>query len=275
MYLLRGLTRDPFAPVCDGSLFWESRPRAQARCTALEILLSGTGVWLSGPPGSGRSTLLAVLAEEIAQGGRRVLWTEPAAGLTPEQLLARMVGVVSASPTASSLLDSAETLYAQMLEGFCAAGTVICFPGLEEPTVGTLAEAAILARFRIAGRPIAALALSGEGEPPFAGLHKIPLPPPSTEDLEACLRHRTAVCGNARALPHEDLTAIAASSRSFGDALEKARQALARTAFLAGAPSAGRNLPGPPIGSEPRANVLDRAMLDELSGLLDSLSPKP
>ena len=42
---------------------------------AVALLRSGRGVWLSGPPGSGRSALLDRLAEDLAAEGRgQVPW---------------------------------------------------------------------------------------------------------------------------------------------------------------------------------------------------------
>lgn len=271
MYEVPTLSRDPFAAPCDGSLYWENRERRALRGAALDHLRSGVGVWLSGPPGSGRSTLLARVAEEGVQAGLPVLWSESPPGCAPEVFLEAANEAVSDVPPSGDLLSLASGLYARLLEGFAEAGTVLCFPGLEAPTVGALAEAAILSRFRLAGRPLAVLALCGDGEPPFPGLEKVTLPCPSPAELESCLRHRAAGCGKPDALSDAGFASVASSARGFGDALARARRALSRAAFRASlAPKAeppAMPSPGPVV----RAGVLDPAQLSELSSLLESL----
>jgi hypothetical protein len=268
-----GLTRDPFVPSFDGSLFWENAERMQCRLAARELLLSGAGVWLSGPPGSGRSALLARLADDVACAGRPVLAAESMPSRSPEEFLTQLLDMTTEEAGPAGLLPTAEALYVQVLEAFCSAGTVPCFPALGEPTVGVLAEAAILARFRVAGRPLVSLALMGEGDSPFAGAERVSLPAPAPSDLEACLIHRAAQCGNPNVLPPETLRAIAAGSSGFGDAIARARKALARAAFRPWEKAAQPNLREAPRETETRPNVLDPAELDELSELLESLSP--
>ncbi len=91
MYRPFGLARDPFAPVWDGPLYWETPERSLAREKAMGALCAGRGVWLRGSEGAGRGTFLCRLAEDAALDGACVLLSDRPAPETGEDLLARLL----------------------------------------------------------------------------------------------------------------------------------------------------------------------------------------
>lgn len=266
-----GSSRDPLAPVCDGDLFWESAPRAAVRRRCLELLAEGRGVWLSGPPGSGRSTVLDRLAADLAGEGRAVLRAEAPVTGAAEEFVAGLLAGVADGPPPEGLLLAAEALYARLLEAFAARGTVPCFPGAVSASGGVVAELEVLASLRVLGRPLVALALAGAGDSPLVGLETVRLPPPEPVDLEALLSHRLAVCGATGLLAPAAIADVAARAVGFEDAMARARRARAQASFE----RALAEVPAPSTrGAEPpRPSLFDPAELDEVSRLLDSLGP--
>jgi hypothetical protein len=235
VYRLFGLSRDPFAPVGDGSLYWEEPVRADARERALRALRGGRGIWVWGRSGSGRGMFLARVAEDIAMEGRTALAWDGSASTDPVGILARLLDTACGTKGAGDLLALAEALYSRLIEAFSRSGTVVVMPGTEPLAPGALGEAEILGGLRIAGQPLAALLLCGEEGSPLGGLEEIHLPIPSPGDLREFLVHRAAACGRADLLPARDLARITEKARGFSDALSLARTGLARLAFCRGA----------------------------------------
>jgi hypothetical protein len=226
-----GLTKDPFAPVWDGALFWETPERAEARKRILAALGEGRGVWVRGPSGSGRGTLLARLSAELAAQGVPVLrpaTDAPTDGLAFLTELADTGGCLGERP---ELVSRAEALYACLLARFCSTGPILVVPTADPLPSGAWEEAEILAGLRIAGYPLVRLLLAGEGAVSIDGLQEVELPFMGPEDVRAFLAHRASVCGNATLLPSEVLEEIGDSAHGLGHALVLARKHLARMAF--------------------------------------------
>ncbi|MBI5017431.1 MAG: hypothetical protein HZB55_18330 [Deltaproteobacteria bacterium] len=268
MHRIFGLTRDPFAAVCDGELYWENAARAETRAAARDLLRQGRGVWVSGTRGSGRSALLSRLAEDLSAEGRPVVYADNPVATTAETFLGSLSAVVEdPGPDRSvrGLLSGAVSLYARLVEGFSVRGPVPCFPGPVSAAPEVVAELEILRGLRLLGRPLVALVLAGAGESPLPGLQTVRLVPPSPDDLRDLLAHRLACCGGAGLLPQGLLEPIAQRARDFDEALALGRRALSREAYCRG--FAARS-PEPPPSS-----LFRPADLDEVARLLDSLGP--
>jgi hypothetical protein len=268
-----GLARHPFARVCDGDLFWESSARSAARRSAFDLMRNGKGIWLSGPPGSGRSALLGRLAEDLAAEGRPVLQAELSVSPSAEAFLAGLLDVVAEHPVAAGagVLSVARELYARLLEAWCARGPIPCFPGPVSASPDVVAELEILGGLRLVGGPVVVLGLAGAGESPLPTLHTVRLPPPSAFDLRQMLAHRLSACGGAGLLAPEVLERIGERAGGFEEALTLGRRALSRAAFRLGLQGAGRvAVPR----EETPTSLFDPAELDEVARLLDSLGPE-
>ncbi len=265
MYRLFGLGRDPFAPVSDGALFWETPERADVRARLLRLLAEGRGAWLRGPAGSGRETLLARVAEDLAVAGTTVLWLGDRWCEEAGDFLEALGSVAVGAEASSARTDRVFPLYASLLERFCSAGPVAVFlgGGLGE---GARPEAEILGALRVAGSPLTALALCGEGSPPLPDLEEVDLPAPVLGDLRDCIAHRVSVCGGGDLLGPGDLDAICGSARGLGDAVRRAREAFAGMAYRCG--PAARSGPEGDAG-EP---VLDVGELETVGRLLGTTS---
>ncbi len=263
MYRALGLTRDPFAPVCDDLLFWESPARARFRRRAVEAVARGRGVWLAGPPGSGRSALLERVAEDAAVAGHPAAVVRGEAPPSGAALLALLLDALGLSVAAADPEVRAAALYEALLDAFCRAGTAVL--ALDVGTLETSArrEVELLAGLKVAGRPLVGVALVGGG--PVAGFEELPLGAPTPGDLEALLAHRLAACGGADLFTPADLAALAVGEGGFAGALRRARAALGRRAFWGETPDAC------PAGVA--APVLPEEDLGEVERLLASLSP--
>ena len=268
MYRVFGLARSPFAPVADGELYWESADRARLRNTALDALREGHGLWLKGPPGSGRGTFLERVAEDLALDGRPVLWIDSPVPPSAEGLLCALLHGAGQSAGPEGGLAAAEALYGVLIRSFEAAGACACFPGQEPLEAPSLHEALLLAGLRIAGFPIASVALCGAEEPPSPALIEISLAPFSRSEIQDCLAHRASACGCPDLLAPEVLGRIAESSQGIGEAVTLARRELARQAFLA---------KRSPLETEPPAapprTFFDSREVMEVGHLLDALLP--
>jgi hypothetical protein len=266
MYRLFGLGRDPFAPVSDGALFWETPERAEVRARLSRLLAEGRGAWLWGPAGSGRETLLARVAEDLAAAGTSVLWLGDRWCEGNDDFLGALASVAVGTQGPGQGAELVFPLYASLLERFCSTGPVAVFlgGGLGE---GARPEAEILGALRVAGSPVTVLALCGEGPPPLPDLEEVHLPAPVLEDLRDCIAHRVSVCGGADLFGPADLDAICGAAHGLGDAVRRAREALAGMAYRCG-PTARS---GPEGGAgDP---VLDAGELETLGLLLGTTSP--
>lgn len=264
-----GLPRDPFAPVYDGGLYWESPERAASRRVCGEFLRSGRGVWVSGPPGSGRAAMLQRVADDLAEEGRPVLRADAPVAASAEGFLSGLLDWVTAAPPAEDLPALAEELYARLLEAFAAQGTVACFPGSVSASPAVVAELKILTSLRLVGEPVVALALAGAGDSPLRALESVRVAAPTTGDLEAFLAHRLAAGGAD--LPPATVAEIAERAAGFEAALSMGRRALARAAFERSlAPPPER--PSPPEPPPP-PRLFIPGQLDEVAQLLEALGP--
>lgn len=236
---LLGLSRDPFCPGCTGSLFWETEGRAAVREELRRVLEAGQSVWVRGEPGSGRGALLARVADESAASGVRVLCPADTAPVADAQSFLRRLGDVVGAPLGrTGVLEAAEVLYRCLLEAFCVTGPVVVVPATDPLPRIAYEEAEILAGLQVAGRPLAALALAGESDPPFPGLHELRLPAAGPEDLRDCLSHRAAVCGNPSLFSPDRLDRVVEGARGLGEAVAAARREVARMAFELDTPRA-------------------------------------
>jgi len=265
MHRLFGLGRDPFAPVSDGALFWETPERAEVRARLCRLLAEGRGAWVRGPAGSGRETLLARVAEDLAVIGISVLWLGDRWCEDTADFLDALASVAVGTQGPAQGTALVFPLYASLLERFCSTGPVAVFVG------GGLGEAArpeaeILGALRVAGSPLAALALCGEGPPPLPDLEEVDLPAPVLGDLRDCIAHRVSVCGGADLFGPADLDAICGVAHGLGDAVRRAREALAGMAYRGG--------PAARSGREGGAGapVLDAGELETLGLLLGTAS---
>ena len=260
-----GLSRDPFAPVADGPLYWETPERARAREQALEHLAAGRSVFLRGPAGSGRETLAARIVDEAAAAGRAVLYVLPEAGgrgFLPAAL--ECAGEDPGGPAP----EQAARLYGRLLRVLCERGTPVVAVGWPAEDDDTRAEVEILGALRVAGRPLAALLCFGPGPPCPSGAEEIVVPAPAEADLRDLVAQRLAACGGAHLLDAALLDTVAREARGLGDAVRLARRHLLRRAFGGPGPE------GPPAGAG-RAGVLDPGVVSEAEGLLSSLGPGP
>ncbi len=258
-----GLSRDPFAPVADGPLFWETPERARIREEAVDALAAGRSVFLRGPAGAGRETLVARIVDEAAARGRAVLYVLPEAGdrgFLPAALECAGEDPAGAPP------DRAARLYGRLLRVLCERGTPVVAVGWPAEDEDTRAEADILGELRVAGRPLAALLCYGSGPPCPGGAQEIAVPAPAEADLRDLVAQRLAACGGAHLLDAAILDAVAREARGVGDAIRLARRHLLRRAFGAPGPE------GPPAGTE-GAGVLDPGAVSEAEDLLSSLGP--
>jgi hypothetical protein len=276
VYRALGLTRDPFASLCEEELYWEDAGRAALREQVEGLLRAGQGVWLRGPPGSGRRTLLARVGEALALEGRAVAWcadSVPPAPGTSQNLLSRIGAVTGSGPGGGGdVLSTASNVYSRLLDGFCRGGPVVVF--LPGETLGfrgaDRVELEILGQLRLVGRPLVALGLWGEGPPPWEGLTELEMPALTPADVREVLRHRAAACGRPDLLASEALDRLAADpSRGLGHALSLARVELARRIFCSGSDGSS---PGETQAEDtPPQRVLDPSALNEVERLLDAL----
>ncbi len=266
MYRLFGLGRDPFAPVSDGALFWETPERAEVRERLLRLLAEGRGAWLRGPAGSGRETLLARAAEDLAAAGTSVIWVGDRWCGEADDFLEALASVAAGGEGPSGGTARVVPLYSSVLDRFCSVGPVAVFlgGGLGE---GARPEAEILGALRVAGSPLAALALCGEGPAPLPDLEEVELPAPTLADLRDCIAHRVAVCGGTDLLGPGDLDQICRAAHGLGDAVRRARQALTGMAYRRG-PVARSGPEG-----DARDAVLDVGELEAVGRLLGTTSP--
>jgi len=252
-----GLRRDPFGPVADGGLFWDTPEREAVRSRAAEALESGRGVALVGPEGCGRDTLLARIAAEALGRGSPVLWVEPG-----PDFLASAVEATGAEPSATAD-EAARVVYEAVLERFVERGAVlVAVEG--RPGPDALAELEALAALRVAGRPLALPLWVGDGSagPPA---EIVPVPRPSREDLRAFLFHRLAAVGGPDLLSFSQLDRLASQARGLGDALRLGRQSLKILTFGRGAgPEQKRSNPA---GFAPESE-------GEVEELLSTLEPE-
>ena len=258
-----GLSRDPFAPVADGPLYWETPERARAREQAVEALAAGRSVFLRGPAGSGRETLVARIVDEAAARGRAVLYVVPDGG--EQGFLAAALECAGEDPEGLGL-ERAARLYGRLLAVLCERGTPVVAVGWPAEDDDTRAEFGILGELRVVGRPLAAVLCFGAGEPCPAGAEVIPVPAPTEADLRDLVAHRLAACGGAHLLDPALLDAVARRARGMGHAVRLARRHLVALAF-------GGAVPGPEPGRAAPGRVLDPGAVSEAEGLLSSLGP--
>lgn len=281
MYRVLGLTRDPFASVCEEDFYWEDAARAALRERVEGLLRAGKGVWLRGASGSGRRTLLARVGETLALEGSPVAWCAdpvPRAAAASDDLLFRVGAVTGAAlggADAGSAVAAACGVYARLLEEFCRRGPAIVFLPEEVLGVEGRAELEILGELRVVGRPLVALGLWGEGQAPWRGLTELEMPALSAADVRHVLVHRASACGRPDLLAPEVLDRLSADpAPGLGHVLSLARVEMVRQVFGGGfdgtAPGAVRPEDAPP---RPLRQVLDPSALDEVERLLDALDP--
>ncbi|GAB6062610.1 hypothetical protein [Deferrisoma palaeochoriense] len=250
-----GLSRDPFSPVADGGLFWETPEREAVRRGAVEALQKGRPVALTGPGGSGRDTLVASIADDALARGMPVLWVPATEG----DFLAAALEAIGAAPAGE---DRAALLCEAIWERFQEAGpVVVAVEGA--PDAEALAELGFLAGLRVAGQPLALPLWVHEGAPPDWA-EEAPVPPVFPEDLREFLFHRLAACGGPDLLPPAVLDALANRAEGLGYALALGRRELRRLAFR------GRDEEGAGSGA---GAVLPADALDEVEDLLSALGP--
>ncbi|GAB4268043.1 hypothetical protein [Deferrisoma sp.] len=253
-----GLSRDPFAAVADGGLFWETPEREAVRRSAVETLRNGRPVAVTGPGGSGRDTLVASIADDALARGMPVLWVP----LGEEPFLLAALEGAGAAPAEEGDPDRVALLCEVILDRFQEAGpVVVAVEGT--PDAEDLAELAFLAGLRVAGHPVALPLWVHEG-PVTDWAGEAPLPAVSREDLREFLFHRLAACGGPDLLPPSVLEDLAARARGLGSALALARRELRRLAFR------GAACEGAGSGAEA---VLPADALDEVEDLLSALGP--
>lgn len=276
MHRALGLSRDPFALVCEEELYWEDASRAALREQAEGLLRAGQGVWLRGAPGSGRRTLLARVGEALALKGRTVAWCGAWASCgtgASEDLLSRIGRVTGTGLGGGDGLAAAAGVYSRLVDGFCRGGPVIVLLPREALGLGDGDEAEILGQLRLVGRPLVALGLWGEGEAPWKGLTELALPPLSRVDVRDLLVHRAAACGRPDLLGPEALGRLSAEpARGLGHALALAQVELARQVFCGD--SAGDGPGVTQAEPTPARQVLDPTALGEVERLLDALGPE-
>ncbi|MDF1553031.1 MAG: hypothetical protein P1P84_08215 [Deferrisomatales bacterium] len=262
-----GLSRDPFSPLADGELYWESAARGELRRQLAEQLRSGCSVRLEGTPGSGRRSLLARVADELAAGGAPVALLDGPGEETPEAFLAGLAAAVGANPpSGAGLLTLAEHLYCRLVDVFCAARpAVVVLPWA--PAGDVAEEIGILTELRLLGRPLVAVAVVGSPALPTGEFASVAVPELSPDDLCDCLAHRCAAAGRADLLSPAALEACLAGAPGLPTALRRAR-ALWRARVFASALEA---LEAPATPTPPP--VLDPAQVEEVRQLLQSLSP--
>jgi len=270
VHRLFGLSRDPFALVCDGDLYWESPRRAAVREQVTRALARGRGVWLCGEPGTGRETLLARAVEDLALAGRPVLWAGAASVEGAWNVLGALLDLTGAEAPEGDLVDRAAAVYRALLEGFSRGGPVVVV--LPSPSgEGARAELDLLSQLRVAGKAVVSLALWGEGEPPLDALSRAAVPSLSPEEVRSCLGHRAAVCGRGDVLSGKALDEVVRDARGLGEAVRGGSKALLRMAF------SGRRQAEAPgrVGKSQATPILDRAALEEVDELLETLGPVP
>jgi len=264
---LLGLSREPFALVADGALYWESDERADLRQELAAALRQGRSVRLQGPPGSGRRSLLARVAGDLAAAPVPVALCEAPHEATPEAFLSALGETLGAkAPAGADLLTLAEHLYRRLVEVFCTArSAVVVLPWVAAGAVAE--EIGILAELRLLGRPLVAVAVLDA--PPLTGgeLVSFAVPPLTADDLRDCLAQRCAAVGRADLLPPAALEACLAAPLDLPTALDRARRVLRAQVFAAALGQDATTLPR----SEPP--LFDPTQMQEMRRLLDSLSP--
>jgi len=265
VHRLFGLSRDPYAPVCDGDLYWENPRRRDVRSEVSRLLLGGNSVWLHGEAGAGRESVMARAVEEVALAGRPVIWGGSNAPADAQALLDLLLDVAGVGTTDGALIDRAAAVYQAMLDGFSRGGPVVV--ALQGPAdEGARTELEVLASLRVAGKQLVALATWGEGKAPVEDLAAVELPSFSKGELGSCIVHRSTACGGPDLLTGAAIDAVVRGSQGVGDAVRRARDVVFRMAF-SGPPVARGNAAAPP--SRP---VLDRAALEEVDQLLGTLT---
>lgn len=262
-----GLSRDPFAASDDPALYWESRPRAALRKSALDALRRGQGVWITGPSGAGRQALVRAVCRAAGEEGLPlVLLDEPVP--PSSSLLAALYPRLRPGPTPADPLDLAEGVYAALLDGCWRGGPVVAL-GVPDAARAAGDELALLHALRFLGRAVAPLLLTGGGEAPLPGLLRLEAAPFSREELLSLVRHRCLACGNSAALDADPWATALDTGVGVGDALALASQALARLAFHAARPE-----PEPPPEVPEASPLFPSEALAEVGQLLRSLSNK-
>lgn len=264
MYGHLGLTRDPcFAEYADDS-YVESAPRARVNAQAVKALDSGRSLWLKGPAGSGRDSLLRRLASLYApKSGRAVV----VAGKGP--LLLSLAQALGCFKRDASALELAEAVYARLLEGFWQGGPCLVFLPLQEFTdPSEREELSILSALRIVDHPLALVVCRGVGDPPCEGMEVVELTLPTPDELAALLRRRLALCG-APGLYAEVVLEVSGSAKAYGQALKVFGRRLGVLGFM---PSVAAPQALSPQAGE--AELFSPRDVEEVGWLLDAISRK-
>lgn len=264
MYGHLQLPRDPCLADYSDDFYVESAPRAKVFARAAKALGQGRSLWVRGPVGSGRDSLIKRLASLHAPKARQAAVL---AGKGP--LMTSLAQALGCMKRDASPLEMAEAVYARLLEGFWLGGPCLVFlPAHDFADPSDREEISILAGLRTLGHPLALVAGCGAGEPPIEGMEVVELELPGSEELAAFLRRRLGLCG-APGLYDEVVLEVSSSAKGYGKALTLFARRLGILGFVP-ASAAVRSTPPELQGAE----LFSPRDVEEVGWLLDAISRK-
>lgn len=263
------LTRDPTRHSYEDSTYVESKRRAGAYAACAAALDAGNSLWVRGPAGSGRESLVARLASRYAPGAARASATLTRGQEGSAPLLRRLHSNIAGANPSEEALDLAEGVYGKLFEGFRAAGPCLIFICPPDSLDGAdLTELLLLGELTFLGLPVARIVACGEGPPPVEGMAEVVLEEPDAGELTGFLRQRLALCGGSSLLGAAEEACGAAGG--YSGALGRLGEVLGVRSFMP--PPAAGVKPPPPTSGE--SAIFSPGAVEEVEWLLDAISRK-
>ncbi len=264
MYNRRGSYPEKPAAGSEGFLFHESGRLKAATRAAEAAFASGTGVWVKGPPGSGRESLISHIAQRIENQGWNVARVRRIPASVPCGVMGFLHRALCPPPIPPDHAEVCEAVYESLLDGlWLGQKNIVAFESPFPHSISDTDELGLLTRLGFRGRPLALLLAWGEGHAPLPGMAELELKAPDLSEMLEIAKSRFA---GSPGYDHGDelLSEIAARSSGLEDFI----------AYVKLLPSGGpeiREALAPGLEATP-STVFPSALIDEVGKLLEAIS---
>lgn len=256
----------PFTDGHDQSLYVETERLRSARLKAVDLISKGAGLWVKGPPGSGRTSFVSNLAHHLESEGLFAVLVGPGNGPIALGVIGRLYRALCPLPLPAVYIEACEAVYAGLLKNIWRGRNVVLFADPYGAAPSFADELELLTELGFMGKPLASVVCCGEGDPPLQAMAVLELDAPGPGEMAEILKRRMELTGTAGFSPTE-IAALAENAGCFSSLV-----AGACAAFRLRVSDQRLETEPPPPANGSKSDVLPREMIEEVGRLLEAIS---